>query len=90
MNYNSRFLDHEHHDVAYLKRDDIGLVISKALSETYQTQPSKPIEFFAKYLLNHSKTQKKAQAVSYINSNVIFYFQKYLHIPLLAILTIIY
>lgn len=30
-----KFLEHEHKDVAYLKRDDIGLVISRALSETY-------------------------------------------------------
>eukprot|EP00347_Sterkiella_histriomuscorum_P002901 403366357 len=60
--YNMKFLEHEHKDVAYLKRPDIGLVLSRALSETYQQQPSKPIEFFAKFLLNHSKTQKKAQA----------------------------
>jgi hypothetical protein len=35
--YNLKFLEHEHQDVKFLKRDDIGLVLSRALSETYQT-----------------------------------------------------
>ena len=35
--YNLKFLDQEHSDVNFLKRDDIGLVISRALSETYLT-----------------------------------------------------
>lgn len=52
----TRFLENEHPDVKYLKRDDIGIVLSRALSETYLAQPSKPIEFFAKFLLNHSRT----------------------------------
>ena len=49
-------LDKEHPDVTYLKKDDIGLVLSKGLSETFKLRPANPIEFFAKWLLNHSKT----------------------------------
>jgi len=57
-------LDKEHPDITYLKQDEIGLVLAKALNETYQRQPSNPIEFFAKWLLNHSKTTKKAHSVT--------------------------
>lgn len=56
-------LDKEHGDITYLKQDDIGLVISKALSETYKAQPNDPVDFFAKFLLNHSRTAKKAKEV---------------------------
>jgi len=62
--YNEKFLTSEHPDVHFLKRDDIGLVLSKALCETYKKNPGKPVEFFAKLLLNHAKTQKKALAVT--------------------------
>ena len=53
-------LDKEHPDITYLKQDDIGLVFSKGLSETYKVRPRNPVEFFAKWLLNYSKTQKEA------------------------------
>ena len=36
-------------------------MISKALSETYKAQPNDPVDFFAKFLLNHSRTAKKAR-----------------------------
>lgn len=49
-------LDKEHPDIAYLKQDEIGLVLSKGLCETYKVKPKNPVEFFAKWLLNHSKT----------------------------------
>jgi tyrosyl-tRNA synthetase len=44
-----------------LKQDEIGLVLSKALSETFKVQPNDPVNFFAKFLLNHSKTAKRAK-----------------------------
>lgn len=47
-------LNKEHPDITYLKQDEIGLVLSKGLSETYRVQPNHPVEFFAKYLLNYS------------------------------------
>jgi hypothetical protein len=56
-------LDKEHGDISYLKQDEIGLVLSKALSETYKAQPNDPVDFFAKFLLNHSRTAKKAKEV---------------------------
>lgn len=52
--------DNEHPDITYLKKDDIGLVIAKALHETYAVQPNNPVEFFAKWLLNHNKTARIA------------------------------
>ena len=55
----------QHSDIKYLMQDDIGVVISKGLSATYETKPKNPIEYFAKWLLNHRKTEKEAQAVSF-------------------------
>ena len=55
-----KLLDKEHADITYLKQDEIGLVLSKGLSETYKAKPKNPIDFFAKWLLNHCKTQQKA------------------------------
>jgi hypothetical protein len=51
----------EHPDITFLKQDEIGLVISKALQETYKAHPNNPVDFFAKWLLNHSKTAKLAR-----------------------------
>lgn len=70
--YNERFLSQEHPNTRYFKNDEIGLTLSRALAETYKAQPGKPIEFFAKFLLNHSRTQKKAQAVSNVPNQIIF------------------
>ena len=50
----------QHKDIKYLMQDDIGAVISKGLSETYEKRPKNPVEFFAKWLLNYKKTQKCA------------------------------
>ncbi|CAI2360915.1 unnamed protein product [Moneuplotes crassus] len=44
----------ENPDIAYIKRDDIGLVIAKGLAKTYKAQPQDPVDFLAKWLLNHS------------------------------------
>ena len=64
MAYQSPLLEVDHPQTTYLKKDEIGLILSKALAETYQAQPSKPIEYFSKFLLNYSKRQKKAVQVS--------------------------
>ena len=55
--------DNEHPDITYLKKDEIGLVLAKALNETFLVKPKDPVEFFAKLLLNHSKTNKLALQV---------------------------
>jgi hypothetical protein len=34
------------------------MVLSKALTETYVEKPNDPIQFFAKYLLNHVQQQE--------------------------------
>jgi hypothetical protein len=54
----------EHPDITYLKKDDIGLILAKALNETYSVKPKNPVEFFAKWLLNHSQTAKLALYVT--------------------------
>ena len=60
---NHPVLEREHGDITYLKQDEIGLVLSKALSETYKAQPNDPVDFFAKFLLNHTRTAKLAREV---------------------------
>jgi len=51
-------LGREHPDINYLKQENISLVLSKALAETYKAQPNDPVQYFSKYLLNHAKIQK--------------------------------
>lgn len=48
-------------DAEYLKQDEIGLVIAKAMAVTYKAQPANPIDFFAKWLLQQSKVAKSQQ-----------------------------
>lgn len=60
MAYQSPLLEDYHPHTQFLKREEIGLILSKALAETYKAQPSKPIEYFSKFLLNYSKREKKA------------------------------
>ena len=45
-------------DSDYLKSEEIGGVIAKAMAHTYREQPKNPIDFFAKWLLNYSQVQK--------------------------------
>jgi hypothetical protein len=54
----------QHVDIKYLMQDDIGVVISKGLASTYETKPKNPIEYFAKWLLNHREIEREAQKVS--------------------------
>ena len=48
-----------HPDATYLKQDEVGLVLAKAMAHTYRAQPANPIDYFAKWLLNHSEVQKQ-------------------------------
>jgi hypothetical protein len=57
----------QHTDIKYLMQDEIGVVISKGLASTYETKPKNPIEFFAKWLLNHRDTEREAQKVRFQN-----------------------
>lgn len=52
----------EHPDAAYLKQDDLGLVIAKGMAVMYKTQPPNPVDFLAKWLLNYATVQKNAVA----------------------------
>ena len=57
-------LGRDHPDIKYLSQEHIALVLSKALAETYLEHPNDPVEFFAKYLLNHVNMQNMSVAVS--------------------------
>jgi hypothetical protein len=52
----------EHPDAAYLKSDEIGVVIAKGIAVTYKNHPKNPVDFLAKWLLNHARVQKEAQS----------------------------
>ena len=45
-------------DAEYLKGEEIGGVIAQAMAHTYRAKPKNPIDYFAKWLLNHSQVQK--------------------------------
>ena len=49
-------------DAEYLKSPEIGEVLAMGMAVTYRTNPKMPIEFFAKWLLNHSKVQRQQLA----------------------------
>ncbi len=40
-------------DMDYLKQDEIGKILAMGLAEVYKQTPKYPIDFFAKWLLNH-------------------------------------
>ena len=50
----AHLLETPHADVQYLKQQDISLVLSKALAETFKAKPLEPKKYFAKYLLNYA------------------------------------
>ena len=49
---------HEHPDAAYIKRDDIGVVIAKGLAVMYRQKPKNPVDFLAKWLLNYASVER--------------------------------
>jgi Dpy-30 motif len=44
----------DHPDAAYIKSNELGLVVAKGLAVMYKAQPSNPVDFLAKWLLNYS------------------------------------
>jgi hypothetical protein len=48
----------EHPDVTYMKQEEISLVLSRSLCQTYLTKPKDPIDFFAKTLLGYANATK--------------------------------
>lgn len=53
----------ENPDIAYIKRDDIGLVIAKGLSQLYRAQPTDPVDYLAKWLLNFSNVKNQSNSM---------------------------
>ncbi|CAI2387904.1 unnamed protein product [Moneuplotes crassus] len=47
--------------VDYLSKQEIGVIISQGLAETYREQPSNPVDYLGKWLLNN--TRREAQKV---------------------------
>ena len=54
----------EHPDAAYIKREDVGLVIAKGLAVMYKVQPKNPVDFLAKWLLNYSQVEKHQLSIA--------------------------
>jgi hypothetical protein len=52
--------------VEYLRQQEISLVLSKALAETFKAKPLEPKKYFAKYLLNYA-AQKRNELKVRIN-----------------------
>lgn len=48
------FGEKDHPDAAYIKSSELGLVVAKGLAVMYKAQPSNPVDFLAKWLLNYS------------------------------------
>lgn len=53
----------ENPDIAYIKRDDIGLVIAKGLAKTYRAQPNDPVDYLANWLLNFSNVKNESNSL---------------------------
>jgi hypothetical protein len=53
----------DHPDAAYLKSEEIGVVIAKGMAVMYKSRPKNPVDFLAKWLLNYTNVQKSAAAV---------------------------
>lgn len=49
---------HDSNDADYLKSEDLGRVIAKGMAVLYKTQPSNPVDYLGKWLLNVAQTQK--------------------------------
>jgi hypothetical protein len=49
-------------DAEYLKSDELGLVIAKGMACMYRENPKNPVDFLAKWLVNHSKVQRAAES----------------------------
>lgn len=61
-----QLLGKEHHDIEYLKQEQISSVLCQALSKTFMAQPNDPVQFFSRYLLNHVDQQKVSAEVRII------------------------
>lgn len=51
-------------DADYLMSDEIGLVIAKGMQVLYKNNPKNPVDFLAKWLLNHSQTERRESQMS--------------------------
>lgn len=58
----SRFVNPpDHPSVAYIKQDEIGSVLARALSDLYLNKPKNQLHFLGNWLLNHSAAVKQKQ-----------------------------
>jgi hypothetical protein len=48
-------------DAEYLKSEELGLVLSKGMAVMYRKNPKNPVDFLAKWLMNHAQVQKAAE-----------------------------
>lgn len=50
----------ENADIAYIKLDDIGVIIFKGIVKTYNSQSQDPVDYLAKWLLKFANEKNKA------------------------------
>ena len=48
--------EEEHPNINYLKSKNIGPILAEGIAEVYLKHPKFPVEYFAKWLLNYSKS----------------------------------
>ena len=59
----SRFVrPSDHPSVAYIKQEEIGAVLSRALADLYNTKPKNQLHFLGNWLLNHAASMREKQA----------------------------
>lgn len=49
----------EHPDVTYIKNEDVGIVVAKALAVLYKVKPNNPCDYMARWMLNYAQVQKE-------------------------------
>lgn len=45
----------EHPDVQYIKTEDVGIVVAKALAVLYKVKPNNPCDYMARWMLNYAQ-----------------------------------
>lgn len=61
----SRFVrPDDHHSVSYIKQDEIGTVLARALADLYITKPKNQLHFLGHWLLSHANSIKKKKEES--------------------------
>ena len=56
--------------IDYLSKQDIGVVISQGLAETYKSKPKNPVDFFGKWLLHRNEVEQAKKKIDNNSSHI--------------------